>query len=160
MGHGLSGIYYTTHGSHMIHHKALIHSLEGFYTCPVKKGQKIRIKSGGHGQDAIDYMDKNNIKYTVVHTYKNGVRIGNVPDHKMPLKKTGTGQSWFPKSWTQKDIVRAAEHIDGLKHNKGAKDGATIWGKYKGVWIGVIKTNGNIATVFPDSNQSDKHKRS
>ena len=53
MGSGRSGIYYTTHGSRMIHHKALIHSLEGDYTTPSKKGVPIRLKSGGHGQAAI-----------------------------------------------------------------------------------------------------------
>ena len=53
MGSGRSGIYYTTHGSRMIHHKALIHSLEGDYTTPSKEGVPIRLKSGGHGQAAI-----------------------------------------------------------------------------------------------------------
>ena len=159
MGSGRSGIYYTTHGSRMIHHKALIHSLEGEYTTPSKKGVPIRLKSGGHGQDAIDFMDKNGIKYNIVKTYKNGVRVGNVPNHYKKSKQTGTGQSWFPKTWKQKDVVKAAEHVCGLKHNKGVKDGTIIYGKYNGVWVGVIKTHGNVATVFPDSNQSDKHRR-
>lgn len=47
MGSGRSGIYYGTHGSRIIHHKALIHSLEGEYTTPSKKGTPIRLKSGG-----------------------------------------------------------------------------------------------------------------
>lgn len=34
-----------------------------------------------------------------------------------------------------------------------------VLGKCKGVWVGVKKTHGNIATVFPDSNQSDNKKR-
>ncbi len=38
-------------------------------------------------------------------------------------------------------------------------DGDIMWGKYKGVWVGVIKTYGKIATVFPDSEQSDDVRR-
>ena len=160
MGSGRSGIYYTTHGSRMIHHNALIHALEGIYSKPSKKGQVPKLLSGGHGQDAIDFMNKNGIKYNIVKTYKNGVRVGNVPKHDKKSKKSGTGQSWFPKSWGQKDVVKAAEHVCGLKKNKGVGDGHKIYGKYKGVWVVVIKTHGNVATVFPDSNQSDKHRRS
>ena len=161
MGSGRSGIYYTTHGSRMIHHKALIHSLEGEYTTPSKKDVPVRLKSGGHGQDAIDFMDKNGIKYNIVKTYKNGVRVGNVPNHwKDNSKRKGIGQSWFPKSWGQKDVVKAAEHVLGLKHNSHASDGKKLYGKYKGVWVVVIKTNGTVGSVFPDSNQSDKHRRS
>ena len=160
MGSGRSGRYYTTHGSRMIHHKALIHSLEGEYTTPSKKGVPIRLKSGGHGQDAIDFMNKNGIKYNIVKTYKNGVRVGNVPNHwKDKSKRSGTGQSWFPKSWGQKDVVNAAEHVLGLKHNSHAKDGIKLYGKYKGVWVVVIKTHGTVGSIFPDSNQSDKHRR-
>ena len=35
-----------------------------------------------------------------------------------------------------------------------APDGAIVYGTYKGVRVGVIRTNGKIATVFPDSNQT------
>ena len=42
-----------------------------------------------------------------------------------------------------------------LKHNKSAsvKDGQPVFGIWKGVRVGVIRTNGIIATIFPDSNQ-------
>lgn len=33
------------------------------------KGMPIRLKGGGHGQEAMDFMDKNSIKYNVVKTY-------------------------------------------------------------------------------------------
>lgn len=153
MGTGKSGRYYTSHGSRTVHHNAIIHSLEGSYT----SGN--RLKSGGHGQDAIDYLDKNGIKYNIVKTYPNGVRVGNVPDHKDKKKKSGTGQVWFPKNWTQKDIVAAGEHVVGLKSNSHAKDGTKVFGKWKGVQVGVIKTNGNIATVFPTYNQPGTKKK-
>lgn len=93
-------------------------------------------------------MDKNGIKYNIVKTYKNGVRVVNVPNHWRKSKQSGTQQSWFPKSWNQNNVVRAAEHVCGLKKNRCASDGTKIYGKYKGVWVVVIKTHGNVATVF------------
>ncbi|MEG0491924.1 MAG: EndoU domain-containing protein, partial [Clostridia bacterium] len=77
--------------------------------------------------------------------------MGNIPSikDKVKSKGTGTGMVWFPKSWTVKDMVCAGEHVSGLKHNRGVKDGETIWGVYKGVRVGVKKTHGQIATIFP-----------
>lgn len=45
-------------------------------------------------------------------------------------------------------------HFASLKSNRGAPDGVTMWGTYRGVHVGVIKTNGKVATVFPDEDQS------
>ncbi len=87
------------------------------------------------------------------------MRVGNVPDHKQKMKRSGTGQAWFPKSWTAKDIKRAVEHVAGLKANRKVKDGATMYGVYKGVRVGVKRTKGNISTIFPDSDQSPVLKR-
>ncbi len=50
----------------------------------------------------LELLDKYGIKYNIVKIYPNGVRIGNVPNHKERSKQKGTGQSWFPKSWTEK----------------------------------------------------------
>lgn len=74
--------------------------------------------------------------------------------YKKPGKQKSMGQAWFPKSWTEKDIRRAGEHVAGLKGNRRVADGKKIYGVYKGVRVGVIRTNGKIATVFPDSDQS------
>lgn len=116
-------------------------------------GIRWRLNNGGHGQKGMELLDKYGIKYNIVKTYPNGVRIGNIPNHKERSKKKGIGQSWFPQSWSEKDIRRAGEHVAGLKYNRHASDGEIIYGTYKGVRIGVIKTNGKIATVFPDSHQ-------
>ena len=71
MGSGRSGIYYTTHGSRMIHHKALIHSLEGDYTTPSKEGVPIRLKSDGHGQAAISNSKGSKKRFTYqIRPYK------------------------------------------------------------------------------------------
>lgn len=107
----------------------------------------------------MELLNKYGIKYNIVKTYPNGVRIGNIPNHKERSKKKGIGQSWFPQSWSEKDIRRAGEHVAGLKGNRCISDGKTIYGVYKGVRIGVKRTNGKIATVFPDSDQSSVIRR-
>lgn len=50
-------------------------------------------------------------------------------------------------------IKRAGEHVTRLRRNRGVPDGQHMYGTFKGVRVGVIKTNGQIATVFPDSEQ-------
>lgn len=131
---------------------AVVHSNEGAYTKP-QKGGHIRLISGGHGQTGMNELDKYGIKYNIVKTYPNGVRIGNIPTHKNKRKQTGTGQAWFPKSWTSKDIKHAGEHVANLKGNRHSKDGVAVFGMWKGVRVGVIRTHGIIGTIFPDSKQ-------
>ena len=132
----------------------MIHSFDGEFIANNKTGKLSKLKSGDHGQSCIDLMDKNGLKYKITKTYPNGVRVGYVEDHKDKRKRSGNNQSWFPKNWTQKDMVRAGEHVSKLKSNKHTKDGVSMYGVYKGVRVGVIRTNGHIATIFPDSNQS------
>ena len=159
MGTGVSGRYYTSHGSSIVHHQALIHSFDGEYSRNPRTGAIQNIKSGGHSQSALDVMNRNGIAYNIVKTYPNGVRVGNIPSIKSKIKKTGTGMAWFPKNWSVKDMVRAGEHVSRLKHNRGVKDGVTIWGTYKGVRIGVIKTHGQVATIFPDAQTQPSRRR-
>ena len=159
MGSGESGRYYTSHGSNRVHHGTLIHSFDGRFTRNPRTGKIQNIKSGGHGQSALDVMDQNGIAYNIVKTYPNGVRVGNIPSIKDRIKKQGTGMAWVPKNWTTRDMVRAGEHVSGLKHNRGVKDGTIIWGTYKGVRVGVIKTHGQIATIFPDSKMQPNKRR-
>jgi len=159
MGSGESRRYYTSHGSKRVHHGALIHSFDGRFTRNPRTGKIQNIKSGGHGQSALDVMDRNGIKYNIIKTYPNGVRVGNIPSIKDRVKKQGTGMAWFPKNWTTRDMVRAGEHVSGLKRNRGVKDGTIIWGTYKGVRVGVIKTHGQVATVFPDSRTQPTKRR-
>ena len=163
MGTGQSGRCLNTKGSsHKVSDFALVHSIEGLFTQPRRRGEVLRLKSGGHGQKGMNLLDKYGIEYNVVKTYSNGVRIENVPNHKDKRKRTGTNQSWFPKSWSPKDIRRAGEHVTGLKKNRNSPDGVAVFGVYKGVRVGVIRTNGKIATVFPDHNQNSvlrRHKK-
>lgn len=165
MGTSKSGRYLNTKGSGRgVSDFALVHSSEGAFTrAQVRvKGKmeiKLRLNNGGHSQKGMDLLDKYGIEYHIVKTYPNGVRVGNVPWHTKPFKRKEIGQSWFPKHWTEKDIRRAGEHVAGLKSNRHVADGKTIYGVYKGVRVGVIRTHGKIATVFPDSDQPLAKKR-
>ena len=160
MGTGKNGRYLNTNGSgRSVSNFALVHSDEGKYTIPSHKRDRLRLVSGGHGQTNIEQLNRYGIKYTISKTYPNGVRIGNIPDHKSKLKRTGMGQAWFPKTWTTKDIKRAGEHVASLKKNRHAPNGLAIYGVYKGVRVGVIKSNGKIGTIFPDINQNPVLKK-
>ena len=160
MGTSKNGRYLNTKGSgRSVSDFVLVHSDGGKYTKPSRKGDKLRLVSGGHGQTGMDQLDKYGIKYNVEKTYSNGVRVGNIPNHKNPNKRKSMGQTWFPKSWTTKDIRRAGEHVAGLKGNRHVPDGKAVYGVYKGVRVGVIRTNGKIATVFPDADQSSVLKK-
>ncbi len=170
MGTTKSGRYLSTKGSRRsVSDFALVHSNEGDFIkkqirIDGKPAIKLRLGNGGHGQDGMDLLDKYNIKYNITKTWSNGVRVGNVPNHKNKMKAKRNMQSWFPKSWTAKDIKRAGEHFAGLKHNRRTPDGKPVYGVYKGVKVGVIRTKGRIATIFPDVDQSSvarkgkKHK--
>ncbi len=136
---------------------AVVHSNEGAYTKP-QKGQRIRLKSGGHGQTGLKELDKYGIEYHIVKTYSNGVRVGYVPDHKDRSKQEGINQSWFPENWMAKDIKRAGEHVAKLKQNRHKGDGIKLYGIWKGVRVVVICTHGQIGTIFPDSKQPLKKK--
>lgn len=162
MGTSKSGRYLNTQGSgRSVSDFALVHSSEGAFTRSQTRvnGQmviKLRLNNGGHSQKGMELLDKYGITYNIVRTYPNGVRVGNIPNHMQRSKRKETGQAWFPKTWTEKDIRRAGEHVAGLKSNRRVADGKKIYGTYKGVRVGVIRTNGKIATVFPDSNQNKR----
>lgn len=160
MGTTKSGRYLNTKGSaKSVSEYALIHSSEGTFITNSKKANPVRLKSGGHGEKNIKLLNKHKVEYNIVKTYPNGVRVGNVPNHTNELKRKGINQSWFPKSWTDKNIKNAGEHVASLKKNRNVSDGTKIYGIYKGVRIGVIMTNGKIGTIFPDSNQLEVIRR-
>lgn len=138
----------TLFAKEFISEKTINHSSLGEY-------KNNRLKSGGHGQEALDYMDRNSIAYTINTTYYNGVRVGNVPNHKKPQKRTGNNQSWFPKHWDKEDIKKAGIAV---AHGRKYQDGKTKTGRHKNVDVGIIRTNGKIATIFPLSNQRSRRK--
>jgi Bacterial EndoU nuclease len=133
--------------------RALEHASLGDFTINPKTGAIQKMKGGGHGQANIDFLEQHNIAYNIVKTYPNGVRVGNVPGHKSKLKRSGMGQSWFPESWSEDDIKNAGEYVANLPGNTNVADGMAVFGEYKGVRVGVIRTNGKIGTIFPDAGQ-------
>lgn len=165
IGTSKSGRYLNAKGTgRSVSDFALVHSSEGAFTHSQirvngKMVVKLRLKNGGHSQKGMDLLDKYGIEYNIVKIYPNGVRVGNVPNHIQRKKRSNMNQSWFPKSWKEKDIRRAGEHVAGLKGNRKIQDGVRVYGVYKGVRVGIIRTNGKIATVFPDSDQSSVLKR-
>ncbi|MBW6408982.1 EndoU domain-containing protein [Clostridium weizhouense] len=149
--------------------KTLKHVYEGDFTNPknpkkIKPGE-IRLKSGGHSQKSIELLIDKKIEYNIVKEYANGVRVGNVPNHKLNAKQTGTGQAWFPENWTDKDIQKAAEYVANLKdkkkyilqHNKFNENVISIFkfANYNNVTVGVCYdcTLKKITTIFPDESQ-------
>ena len=135
---------------------ALNHASLGEFTYDNRTGAVSKMKGGGHGQDNIDFLEKNGLEVNIVKTYSNGVRIGNVPDHKTSSKRTGENQAWFPETWTNTDIKNAGDYVANLTSNTKLPDGVIMWGEYKGVRVGVIKTNGKPGTIFPDATVQPK----
>ena len=165
MGTGRAGRFLSKAGSaRKASAYSIIHSSEGTFKKTRLKERgldgkpkiEINLKSGGHGETNLKLLEKYGIKYNIVKTYPNGVRIGNIPKHEKKSKQSGTGQSWFPKNWSNKDIKKAGEQVASQKCNKNKKDGQVMFGNYKGVRVGVIKTNGKIGTIFPDIYQPSK----
>jgi hypothetical protein len=165
MGTSKNGRYLNTYGTgRSVSDFALVHSSEGSFTRSQTRANgkmviKLRLDNGGHSQKGMDLLDKYGIKYNIEKTYSNGVRVGNVPDHKNPKKRKSLSQTWFPRSWSENDIRRAGEHVAGLKSNRHVPNGKPVYGTYKSVRVEVIRTNGKIATVFPDSDQSSVLKK-
>lgn len=165
MGTSKNGRYLNTFGTgRSVSDFALVHSSEGSFTRSQTRVNgkmviKLRLDNGGHSQKGMDLLDKYGIIYNIEKTYSNGVRVGNVPDHKNPKKRKSMSQTWFPRGWTENDIRRAGEHVASLKGNRHIPNGKPVYGIYKSVRVGVIRTNGKIATVFPDSDQSSVFKK-
>ena len=154
MGTGKPGRYLNTKGSkESMSEYAVVHSNEGTFVHDTYNGV-LRLKNGGHGEDGIKLLNKYNIEYNINKTYDNGVRVGNVPNHKDPKKRVGNNQSWFPNSWSDSDIKHAGNYVSSLRKNASAKDGEKIYGTYKGVKVIVVRRNGSPDTVFPDSDQN------
>lgn len=154
MGTGKPGRYLNTKGSvRRMSLFALVHASEGRFVKPQKSEIKLRLAGGGHSQKGMDLLKKYGIEFHIVKTYPNGVRVGCVPNHREKRKQSGIYQSWFPESWNERKIKRAAEHVARLHRNQGRPDGVPMFGTYKGVRVGVMKTNGQISTAFPDKNQ-------
>ena len=134
MGTTQTGRILNTKGSdRTVSEYILVHSVEGAYRNVNSKNpkNKLRLESGGHGEDMFKILKKYNIGYSITKTFPNGVRVGNVENHYNPYKREHNRQLWFPKHWKKKDILEAAEHVLSLKKNKDAESGDRIYGMWK-----------------------------
>ncbi|CAL2080645.1 EndoU domain-containing protein [Tenacibaculum sp. 190524A05c] len=138
------------------------HANEGEFSLPANPKKSLlpgKMKVGGHGQDNIDFLDSIGRKYKIEHTFENGVRIGGVEKHDKKVKRliegrNNTGQSWFPINWDKAKIIEAFEHVvrNNLEDFIELQDGPPpLFDIYEGVRVGVLKTKGKPATIFPDN---------
>lgn len=159
MGTTKCGRYIRTNGANnYANDYAVIHSNEGTYRKAFGKNPRLRLQSGGHGETGIKELEKYGIKYNIIKTYSNGVRVGNIPDHYNKKKRKSINQAWFPQNWKSKDIRRAGNHVANIPKNRNITNGI-VWGVYKGVRVGVMKNGKKISTIFPDSNQTSILRR-
>lgn len=131
------------------------HASKGNFTVKPKTKKVTNMKGGGHGQENIDYLEQLKFDYKIVKEYKNGVRIGNVTKHKSLKKRTGTNQSWFPKTWGRNEILEAGKYV--AWHEK-KKEGVQVSARFKGVEVGIRRTNGKVGTIYPTGKQKGGFK--
>ena len=158
MGTSRTGRILNTRGSERtISDYVLVHSVEGTYTNvgSTDPSKPLRLKTGGHGQKMFDILKKHNIGYTITKVFPNGVRMGNVQNHSRQAKRLLSKHLWFPKEWTEKDILDAGEHVLKLKKNQDAKPGDRIYGMWKGVKVMVIVPDGKNGTIAPAYDQPE-----
>ncbi|MBO5897885.1 MAG: EndoU domain-containing protein [Clostridia bacterium] len=131
--------------------KAQKHSNRGdfYYPRKYRPAKVLTMKSGGHGQDNIDFLSKKNIGYDIDTSFSNGVRLGHVDKHQKKRDQRKNGHSWFPEDWKTDDIRKAGQHVASLKRNHPLIDGQRHTGRYKGVTVGIISRANRIQTIFP-----------
>ena len=131
--------------------RAIEHASRGTFIYPkeYRPKQKLTMKSGGHGQENIDFLTRRKIPYRIDTVYSNGVRLGRVSNHVKKGRTKKKGQIWFPAAWDREDIKRAGQHVASLRRNSKLIDDHRHTGRYRGVSVGIVARKGFIKTVFP-----------
>ena len=111
------------------------------------------LKSGGHSQKAFKIL-QNQGKLSDVTEIGNGVRIANIIDHNNKAKKERQGQSFFPETWSEKEIATAVknnwrEHAENISQIGYERFEST----HKGVRIIVGYLDGKPENAFPNNPQ-------
>jgi hypothetical protein len=130
---------------------AMNHTIIGEYKRASKDRPGGRLDSGGHTDAAMDEMKRRGIALNVTRTATNGVRFGNVPDHKESFKRSGEKQTWFPSSWTEHEIKSAGIYVA----NKGsAIDNIRREATHRDIAVRVmLDGNGGVVSIFPSYDQ-------
>lgn len=137
------------------------HASRGDFIYPSKHlpNKILTMKSGGHGQENIQFIKKKKISYNVDTEFSNGVRFGHIDRHRDKHHARKNAHAWFPKEWDRNEIKKAGEHVASLKRNQVLMDGKKYTGRYRGVTVGIIARKGIVKTIFP-SFDVNKHARS
>lgn len=149
----------------------ITHSMLGKFTepgSPKVSFEPNNMTGGGHGQINREYLTELGFAHKVEHTFGNGVETGWIAKHKDAIKNgkaSSIGQSWFPKSITEADVLQmknqalasgghlvdpATGAFTTSKTWASVAEGEHIFFDYKGIRVGIIKTNGNPGTAYPD----------
>lgn len=118
-----------------------------------------RPNGGGHSQRGIDKILERGWTVDITKTYKNGVRIGNIPEHTQKFRRSGSQMSWFPENWTDDDILIAGTNIANNEKFLPIKKGDIIsgyraTGTYNNVVICITKNlDGQIDSIYPKNIQ-------
>lgn len=148
-----------------VSYKTLKHSTVGEFTGlgnpkkPPSPKNGGKMKNGGHSQSNIEELKRRGFQYRIAHTYNNGVRIGEVEEHKDSEKRFDEdGQAWFPKTWDDDKVLVAGTYIA----NKGTLEiqndnpfRCDYVGTYKGIKITIIcdRDKRIPSTIFPNDKQ-------
>lgn len=118
-----------------------------------------RLDKGGHGQRGIEKLLSTDIEPVIYKEYSNGVRIGSVPNHKNPTKKTGSnksnsdiGQSWFPKDWDDNKILLAGTYTA----NFGTGNDIIKKAVFDDVEVVIFLNDSQVGTICPNNMRQPK----
>ena len=145
-----------------ISQKAQKHASKGDFIYLKKHSQRrnLTMKSGGHGEENINFLKNKGLSYSIDTEFSNGVRFVHIDRHFNKRDTRINGHTWFPKDWDRGDIRKAGEHVASLKRNRKLIDGKRHTGRYRGVTVGIIARNGMLKTIFPffDVNKHARNK--
>ena len=127
------------------------HSSRGIFSFCKRK--PVNMLKGGHGECNVEYLKRHKLPYLINSVDSNGVRHGQITCHIRPRERKPNGHAWFPRSWNDKTIAKAGEHVANLKRNSNISDHTPMHGKYKKVHVVTYKSRGRICGICPKFRQ-------
>jgi hypothetical protein len=113
--------------------------------------------SGAHYFGAIERIRGQGDEVVIDSTEGNGVILAHIPSAHQLFRTKPNGQTFFPKGWSPRDIMKAA--LDVYTRSKD-ESGTPKEGKSEsivnGVNVAIYVRKGMIKTCFPTQNQPEK----
>ena len=139
-----------------IRKSTLDHTTKGKFTGLKNPNKSVSISNGGrpdggfHSESSFKILKNSGTPGTVNETLPNGVRIGNIELHKDKKKRDLNGQTWFPKDWSDDDILIAATSIVNNPANKISDN--IYFGNYicHDENVGIKIHTNKPGSIFPD----------